>query len=54
MTQAVDSDAILDAARVYGGARTAAASGVNGLVGVLQGAAGMAGTDSGAHAWAAQ
>jgi hypothetical protein len=54
MTQAVDSDAILEAARVYASVRTAAAAATNGLVGVLQGSAGMAGTDNGAHAWAAQ
>jgi hypothetical protein len=54
MTQAVDSDAILDAARVYSSVGIAAVSAVNGLVGVLRGSAGMAGTDSGAHAWAAR
>jgi hypothetical protein len=54
MTQAVDSEAVLDAARVYASVRTGAAAAVNGLVGVLQGSAGMAGTDNGAHAWASQ
>ncbi len=54
MTQAVDSSAVMDAGRVYGSVRTSTATAVRGLVGVLQGSAGMAGTDNGAHAWATQ
>src|ERR1700712_1942124 len=52
MTQAVDPEVILDAARVYGSVRSEVAAAVGQLVGVLQGSAGMAGTDNGAHAWA--
>jgi hypothetical protein len=54
LTQAVDSRAALDAGRVYGSVRSASAAAVSELVGLLQGSAGMAGTDDGAHAWANQ
>jgi hypothetical protein len=54
MTQDVDPDALFDAARVYNSVRTSAASAVNELACVLNGSAGMAGTDTGAHAWAIQ
>lgn len=54
MTQAVDPEVILDAGRVYGSVRSEVTAAVGELVGVLQGAAGMAGTDTGAHAWASE
>jgi len=54
MTQAVDPEVILDAGRVYGSVRSEVAAAVGELVGVLQGSAGMAGTDTGAHAWASE
>src|ERR1700682_822645 len=54
MTQDVDPDALFDAARVYNSVRTSAASAVNELASVLNGSAGMAGTDTGAHAGAFQ
>jgi hypothetical protein len=54
MTQDVDPEALFDAARVYDSVRSSAASAVNELASVLNGSAGMAGTDSGAHAWAVQ
>jgi hypothetical protein len=54
VTQDVDPDALFDAARVYNSVRTSAASAVNELASVLNGSAGMAGTDIGAHAWAIQ
>lgn len=54
MTQDVDPDALFDAARVYNNVRTSAASAVNELASVLNGSAGMGGTDTGAHAWAIQ
>jgi WXG100 family type VII secretion target len=43
-----------EAARVYDSVRTSAASAVNELASVLNTSAGMAGTDTGAHAWAIQ
>ena len=51
MTQDVDPDAVLDAARVYDSVRTSASSAVTRLAGVLANSAGMAGTDTGAHEW---
>jgi hypothetical protein len=54
VTQAVDSDAVLEAAHVYMGVRSAAGSAVNTLATALAGKAGMAGTDNGAHAWASK
>lgn len=52
MTQDVDSDALLDSARVFTSSRTSAASAITALTKTLIGSAGMAGTDTGAHAWA--
>jgi len=49
MTQDVDPDAMLNAARVYSSVRTSAASAAIRLMGVLANSAGMAGTDTGAH-----
>jgi hypothetical protein len=54
VTQDVDPDELFDAARVYNSVRTSAASAVNELTSVLNTSAGMAGTDTGAHAWAVQ
>jgi hypothetical protein len=51
VTQDVDPDAVLDAARVYDSVRTSASSAVTRLAGVLANSAGMAGTDTGAHEW---
>jgi len=52
VTQDVDPDAVLDAARVYNSVRTSASSALTRLAGVLASSAGMAGTDAGAHEWA--
>jgi hypothetical protein len=52
VTQDVDPDDVLDAAREYNSVRTSAASAVSRLAGVLRSSAGMAGTDTGAHVWA--
>ena len=52
MTQDVDPEEVLSAARVYSSVHTSAASAVTELAGVLSSSAGMAGTDTGAHAWA--
>jgi hypothetical protein len=54
MTQDVDPEALFDAARVYDSVRSSATSALNRLAGVLNGSAGMAGTETGAHAWAIQ
>jgi hypothetical protein len=54
MTQDVDPEEVLSAARVYSSVRTSAAAAVTELAGVLSSSAGMAGTDAGAHAWASK
>jgi hypothetical protein len=54
MTQDVDPEEVLSAARVYSSVRTSAAAAVTELAGVLSSSAGMAGTDTGAHAWASK
>lgn len=54
MTQDVDSEVLFSAARVFNSVRTSAGSAVTGLASSLNGPAGMAGTDTGAHAWAAK
>lgn len=51
MTQAVDSDELFSSARVYVAVRSASGTAVQSLGGALSATAGMAGTDSGAHAW---
>lgn len=52
LTQDVDSDALLGAARVFNDVRSSAAAAITTLAGTLSGSAGMAGTDTGAHSWA--
>ncbi|MBI3226169.1 MAG: hypothetical protein HYZ39_14040 [Mycolicibacterium cosmeticum] len=52
MTQDVDPEVILNAARVYGSVQSAADAAITGLASTLSGCAGMAGTDTGAHDWA--
>jgi hypothetical protein len=52
VTQGVDPDAVLDAARVYNSVRTSASCAVTRLAGALANSAGMAGTDLCAHEWA--
>ncbi|MBU9766949.1 hypothetical protein FR943_24315 [Mycobacterium sp. TNTM28] len=54
MTQDVDPAAIKQAGDTYRSVHDAAASAVTRLAGVLKGSAGMAGTDNGAHEWAAK
>ncbi|CAN5720292.1 hypothetical protein BH10ACT9_BH10ACT9_43990 [soil metagenome] len=54
MTQAVDSEAVLSAARVYMSVRSTSGAAISNLSGVLSGAAGMAGTDTVAQTWASQ
>lgn len=54
MTQDVDSEVLFSAARVFNSVRTSAGSAVTALASSLSGSAGMAGTDTGAHAWAAK
>jgi hypothetical protein len=54
MTQDVDPEEVLSAARVYSSVRTSAAAAVTELAGVLSSSAGMAGTDTGARAWASK
>jgi hypothetical protein len=54
VTQDVDPEALFDAARVYDSVRSSATSATNHLASVLKSSAGMAGTDTGAHAWAVQ
>lgn len=52
MTQDVDPEVLLGAAKVYTSVRTSAAAAVSALASTLGGSAGMAGTDTGAHSWA--
>ena len=52
MTQDVDPEVLLGAAKVYTSVRTSAAAAVGALASTLGGSAGMAGTDTGAHSWA--
>jgi hypothetical protein len=52
VTQDVDPEVLLGAAKVYTSVRTSAAAAVSALASALGGSAGMAGTDTGAHSWA--
>lgn len=54
VTRDVDSEALFSSARVFTSVRTSAGAAVTGLASSLNGSAGMAGTDTGAHAWAAR
>jgi Domain of unknown function (DUF6883) len=52
VTQDVDPEVLLGAAKVYTSVRTSVAAAVSALASTLGGSAGMAGTDTGAHSWA--
>lgn len=54
MTQDVDPQVMKQAAAAWRQVHDEAAAAVTRLAGVLQGSAGMAGTDNGAHAWASK
>ncbi|ETW22122.1 hypothetical protein [Mycobacterium gastri] len=54
MTQDVDPQVIKQAAAAWRQVHDEAAAAFTRLAGVLQGSAGMAGTDNGAHAWASK